>query len=146
MVLGHNHPGYPQWVIEAAERGFKLRRASQMEVKWRNWSPTLVPTMDMVRMVNSGAKRYERDSLARGFTGRDKIIKFEARGHRTAAPNCLLVKTTFWRGAVNRAGGVRQISRHTLTCAQQSGVSTRGVLGTISQESLLQLSSRRISR
>ncbi|MBD4638576.1 aminotransferase class III-fold pyridoxal phosphate-dependent enzyme, partial [Xanthomonas citri pv. citri] len=64
---------------------------TEMEVKMAELVTELVPTMDMVRMVNSGTEAtMSAIRLARGFTGRDKIIKFEGCYHGHA--DCLLVK------------------------------------------------------
>lgn len=54
MVLGHNHPAIRNAVIEAAERGLSFGAPTEMEVKMAQLVTELVPTMDMVRMVNSG--------------------------------------------------------------------------------------------
>ena len=91
MVLGHNHPAIRNAVIEAASRGLSFGAPTEMEVKMAALVTELVPTMDMVRMVNSGTEAtMSAIRLARGFTGRDKIIKFEGCYHGHA--DCLLVK------------------------------------------------------
>lgn len=91
MVLGHNHPAIRNAVIEAAQRGLSFGAPTEMEVKMAELVTELVPTMDMVRMVNSGTEAtMSAIRLARGFTGRDKIIKFEGCYHGHA--DCLLVK------------------------------------------------------
>lgn len=56
MVLGHNHPAIRNAVIEAAERGLSFGAPTEMEVKMAQLVTELVPTMDMVRMVNSGTE------------------------------------------------------------------------------------------
>ena len=56
MVLGHNHPAIRNAVIEAAERGLSFGAPTEMEVKMAALVTELVPTMDMVRMVNSGTE------------------------------------------------------------------------------------------
>ncbi len=71
MVLGHNHPAIRNAVIEAAERGLSFGAPTEMEVKMAQLVTELVPTMDMVRMVNSGTEAtMSAIRLARGFTGR----------------------------------------------------------------------------
>lgn len=91
MVLGHNHPAIRNAVIEAAQRGLSFGAPTEMEVKMAELVTELVPTMDMVRMVNSGTEAtMSAIRPARGFTGRDKIIKFEGCYHGHA--DCLLVK------------------------------------------------------
>ncbi len=56
MVLGHNHPAIRNAVIEAAERGLSFGAPTEMEVTMAKLVTELVPTMDMVRMVNSGTE------------------------------------------------------------------------------------------
>ena len=56
MVLGHNHPAIRDAVIEAAQRGLSFGAPTEMEVKMAQLVTELVPTMDMVRMVNSGTE------------------------------------------------------------------------------------------
>ena len=73
MILGHNHPAIRNAVIEAAQRGLSFGAPTEMEVKMAELVTELVPTMDMVRMVNSGTEAtMSAIRLARGFTGRDK--------------------------------------------------------------------------
>ncbi len=79
MILGHNHPAIRQAVIEAVERGLSFGAPTEMEVKMAQLVTDLVPTMDMVRMVNSGTEAtMSAIRLARGYTGRDKIINSKA--------------------------------------------------------------------
>ncbi|MBE7553037.1 MAG: glutamate-1-semialdehyde 2,1-aminomutase [Anaerolineales bacterium] len=82
MVLGHNHPAIRNAVIEAAERGLSFGAPTEMEVKMAELVTNLVPTMDMVRMVNSGTEATMSVlRLARAFTKRDKIIKLQGNYH-----------------------------------------------------------------
>lgn len=78
----------------------------------------LVPTMDMVRMVNSGTEAtMSAIRLARGYTNRDKIIKFEGCYHGHA--DCLLVKAgsgALTLGQPNSPGVPADFAKHTLTC------------------------------
>lgn len=118
MVLGHNHPAIRQAVIAAVERGLSFGAPTEMEVRMARLVTSLVPSMDMVRMVNSGTEAtMSAIRLARGFTGRDKIIKFEGGYHGHA--DCLLVKGG--SGALtlvqpNSPGVPADFARHTLTC------------------------------
>lgn len=118
MVLGHNHPAIRQAVIVAAERGLSFGAPTEMEVHMARLVTSLVPSMDMVRMVNSGTEAtMSAIRLARGFTGRDKIIKFEGCYHGHA--DCLLVKAG--SGALtlcqpNSPGVPADFARHTLAC------------------------------
>ncbi|WP_261643934.1 glutamate-1-semialdehyde 2,1-aminomutase [Erwinia mallotivora] len=118
MVLGHNHPAIRNAVIDAAQRGLSFGAPTEMEVKMAELVTTLVPTMDMVRMVNSGTEAtMSAIRLARGFTHRDKIIKFEGCYHGHA--DCLLVKAgsgALTLGQPNSPGVPADFAKHTLTC------------------------------
>ncbi|WP_033576824.1 glutamate-1-semialdehyde 2,1-aminomutase [Dickeya chrysanthemi] len=118
MILGHNHPAIRQAVIDAAERGLSFGAPTEMEVKMAQLVTSLVPGMEMVRMVNSGTEAtMSAIRLARGFTGRDKIIKFEGCYHGHA--DCLLVKAgsgALTLGQPNSPGVPADFARHTLTC------------------------------
>ncbi|MBG6243763.1 glutamate-1-semialdehyde-2,1-aminomutase [Candidatus Symbiopectobacterium sp. 'North America'] len=127
MVLGHNHPAIRQAVIAAAERGLSFGAPTEMEVHMARLVTSLVPSMDMVRMVNSGTEAtMSAIRLARGFTGRDKIIKFEGCYHGHA--DCLLVKAgsgALTLGQPNSPGVPADFARHTLTCIYNDLASVR---------------------
>ncbi|WP_130834059.1 glutamate-1-semialdehyde 2,1-aminomutase [[Erwinia] mediterraneensis] len=118
MVLGHNNAAIRNAVIEAAERGLSFGAPTEMEVKMAQLVCELMPGMDMVRMVNSGTEAtMSAIRLARGFTGRDKIIKFEGCYHGHA--DCLLVKAgsgALTLGQPNSPGVPADFAKHTLTC------------------------------
>lgn len=127
MVLGHNHPAIRNAVIEAVERGLSFGAPTEMEVKMAELVTELVPTMDMVRMVNSGTEAtMSAIRLARGFTGRDKIIKFEGCYHGHA--DHLLVKAgsgALTLGQPNSPGVPADFAKHTLTCTYNDLASVR---------------------
>ncbi|KNC14258.1 glutamate-1-semialdehyde 2,1-aminomutase [Pantoea sp. BIGb0393] len=118
MVLGHNNATIRNAVIEAAARGLSFGAPTEMEVKMAELVCELVPSMDMVRMVNSGTEAtMSAIRLARGFTHRDKIIKFEGCYHGHA--DCLLVKAgsgALTLGQPNSPGVPADFAKHTLTC------------------------------
>ena len=118
MVLGHNNATIRNAVIEAASHGLSFGAPTEMEVKMAELVCELVPSMDMVRMVNSGTEAtMSAIRLARGFTGRDKIIKFEGCYHGHA--DCLLVKAgsgALTLGQPNSPGVPGDFAKHTLTC------------------------------
>ncbi|PLR38552.1 glutamate-1-semialdehyde-2,1-aminomutase [Chimaeribacter coloradensis] len=118
MVLGHNNAEIREAVIEAASRGLSFGAPTEMEVKMAELVTGLVPTMDMVRMVNSGTEAtMSAIRLARGFTHRDKIIKFEGCYHGHA--DHLLVKAgsgALTLGQPNSPGVPADFAKHTLTC------------------------------
>ncbi len=136
MVLGHNHPAIRNAVIEAAQRGLSFGAPTEMEVKMAELVTELVPTMDMVRMVNSGTEAtMSAIRLARGFTGRDKIIKFEGCYHGHA--DCLLVKAgsgALTLGQPNSPGVPADFAKHTLTCTYNDLDSVRAAFEQYPQE------------
>lgn len=74
----HNHPAIRNAVIEAAERGLSFGAPTEMEVKMAQLVTELVPTMDMVRMVNSGTEAtMSAIRLARGFTVATKLLNLK---------------------------------------------------------------------
>ncbi len=117
MVLGDNHPAIRNAVIEAAERGLSFGAPTEMEVKMAQLVTELVPTMDMVRMVNSGTEATMSAIRLARLNGRDKIIKFEGCYHGHA--DCLLVKAgsgALTLGQPNSPGVPADFAKHTLTC------------------------------
>ncbi|WP_421722652.1 glutamate-1-semialdehyde 2,1-aminomutase [Alloalcanivorax xenomutans] len=82
MVLGHNTPAVREAVQQAVARGLSFGAPTEAEVEMADLVCEMVPSMDMVRMVNSGTEAtMSAIRLARGHTGRDKIIKFEGCYH-----------------------------------------------------------------
>ena len=91
MILGHAHPDVIAAVREAAGNGLSFGAPTTIETTMADKVCELVPSMDMVRMVSSGTEAtMSAIRLARGFTGRDKLIKFEGCYHGHA--DSLLVK------------------------------------------------------
>lgn len=87
MILGHNHPLVLDAVLEYAKRGLSYGAATSIEVDMAKLVCSMVPSIDMVRMVNSGTEAVmSAVRAARGYTGRNKIIKFEGcyHGHSDA--------------------------------------------------------------
>ncbi len=118
MILGNNHPVILEAVRQAAEDGLSFGAATEREVQMAKLLCELVPSMDMVRMVNSGTEAtMSALRAARGYTGREKIIKFEGcyHGHSDA----LLVKAgsglIAGGGAPDSAGVTAGCAKDTLT-------------------------------
>ncbi len=91
MILGHNHPAIKEAVIKACEKGLSFGAATEREVQMAELMAEVIPSLEMVRMVNSGTEAVmSAIRAARGYTGRDKIVKFTGcyHGHSDA----LLVK------------------------------------------------------
>lgn len=87
MILGHNHPAIRESVIKACEKGLSYGAATEREVEMAELMTSVVPSLDMVRMVNSGTEAVmSAIRTARGYTGREKIVKFTGcyHGHSDA--------------------------------------------------------------
>jgi glutamate-1-semialdehyde 2,1-aminomutase len=87
MILGHGHPAVLEAVHAAVEDGLSFGAATAAEIKMAKRICSMVPSVEMVRMTSSGTEAVMGAlRLARGFTGRDKIIKFEGcyHGHSDA--------------------------------------------------------------
>jgi len=77
-ILGHAHPAVLSAVISAAKKGLSFGAPTQKETELAQLITQLVPSIEKVRLVNSGTEAtMTAIRLARGFTGRDKLIKFE---------------------------------------------------------------------
>lgn len=82
MILGHNNDKIRSAVIEAAGKGLSFGCATEKEVDMAEFICSNIPHVEMVRMVNSGTEAVMSAlRVARGFTGRDKIIKFAGCYH-----------------------------------------------------------------
>ncbi|MFH7585897.1 glutamate-1-semialdehyde 2,1-aminomutase [Oceanimonas smirnovii] len=118
MILGHNADVVKDAVIEAVSRGLSFGAPTGVEVTMAEKVSLLVPSMEQVRMVNSGTEAtMSAIRLARGYTGRDKILKFEGCYHGHA--DCLLVKAgsgALTLGQPNSPGVPADFAKHTLTC------------------------------
>jgi glutamate-1-semialdehyde 2,1-aminomutase len=116
MILGHGHPAVVEAVQKAALDGFSFGAPTEREVELAEAIIELVPSIDMVRLVSSGTEAgMSTIRLARGATGRKKIIKFEGCYHGHA--DALLVKAgsglaTF--GNPTSAGVPPEVVQHTL--------------------------------
>ncbi|MFZ3126576.1 MAG: glutamate-1-semialdehyde 2,1-aminomutase [Rhodoferax sp.] len=116
MILGHGHPAVVEAVQRAVLEGFSFGAPTEREVELAEAILKLVPSMDMVRLVSSGTEAgMSAIRLARGATGRSKILKFEGCYHGHA--DALLVKAgsglaTF--GNPTSAGVPPEVVQHTL--------------------------------
>jgi len=117
MILGHAHPDVVKGVQETAELGMSFGAPCELEINLAQQVVDMVPSIDVVRFVNSGTEAtMSALRLARGFTGRDKFIKFDGGYHGHA--DGLLVKAgsgaaTF--GEPDSAGVPADYARLTLT-------------------------------
>jgi glutamate-1-semialdehyde 2,1-aminomutase len=116
LVLGHAHPQVVEAVREAASRGLSFGAPTEAELEMAELLTRLLPSVQQVRLVSSGTEAtMSAIRLARGFTGRAKIVKFEGCYHGHA--DSLLVKAgsgalTF--GQPSSAGVPAEITAHTL--------------------------------
>ncbi len=116
MILGHGHPAVLETVQKALLEGFSYGAPTEREIELAEEIIRLVPSIEMVRMVSSGTEAaMSALRLARGATGRSKIIKFEGCYHGHA--DALLVKAgsglaTF--GNPTSAGVPPEVVQHTL--------------------------------
>jgi glutamate-1-semialdehyde 2,1-aminomutase len=117
MILGHNHPAIKKAVIDAAENGLSFGAPTEIEIIMAEKVQQLVPSMQQVRMVSSGTEAtMSAIRLARGFTNRDKILKFEGCYHGHA--DSLLVKAgsgALTLGQPSSPGIPADFAKHTLT-------------------------------
>ena len=117
MVAGHAHPEVIDAVKTAVDNGLSFGAVTELEVKMARKVCELVPSIELVRMVSSGTEAtMSAIRLARGFTGRDKIVKFEGCYHGHS--DSLLVKAgsgalTF--GEPSSPGIPADLAKHTLT-------------------------------
>ena len=82
MILGHSHPKVVQALVEVIPKGTSYGAPTESEVQLAELIINMVPSIEMVRMVNSGTEAtMSAIRLARGYTGRNKIIKFEGCYH-----------------------------------------------------------------
>jgi glutamate-1-semialdehyde 2,1-aminomutase len=116
LILGHAHPVVVAAVQEAAARGLSFGAPTESEVEMAELLCELLPSLEMVRLVSSGTEAtMSAIRLARGFTGRDLLIKFEGCYHGHS--DSLLVKAgsgmlTF--GNPSSGGVPADVARHTL--------------------------------
>jgi glutamate-1-semialdehyde 2,1-aminomutase len=117
MLAGHAHPEVIRAVQQAAAQGLGYGAPTEIETRMADTLCQRVPSMELVRMVNSGTEAtMSAIRLARGFTGRDKIVKFEGcyHGHSDA----LLVKAgsgTLTLGVPTSPGVPASVAEHTVT-------------------------------
>ena len=118
MILGHNHPAILNAVLKTAENGLSFGAPTPLEIDLAELVCQLIPSIEMVRMVSSGTEAtMSAIRLARGYTKRDKIIKFEGCYHGHA--DSLLVKAgsgALTLGQPNSPGVPADFAKHTLTC------------------------------
>lgn len=117
MILGHGHPEVIEAVIEAVKKGLSFGAPTEVETTMAKTLCDLIPSLDKVRMVSSGTEAtMSAIRLARGFTGRDTLIKFEGCYHGHS--DSLLVKAgsgALTLGVPTSPGVPESLAKHTVT-------------------------------
>ncbi|WP_067519784.1 glutamate-1-semialdehyde 2,1-aminomutase [Endozoicomonas ascidiicola] len=117
MILGHNHPDVIAAVRDQALAGLSFGAPTELETRLAKMVRDMVPSMELLRMVNSGTEAtMSAIRLARGFTGRDRIVKFEGCYHGHS--DSLLVKAgsgALTLGVPNSPGVPAALAEKTIT-------------------------------
>ena len=117
MILGHADPSVIQAVCETAERGLSFGAPCVLETRLAERIISLMPSIERIRMVSSGTEAtMSAIRLARGFTGRDKIVKFEGCYHGHS--DSLLIKAgsgALTLGVPSSPGVPAGLAEHTIT-------------------------------
>ncbi len=132
LILGHNHPQVIQAIQAAVSHGLSYGAPTAIEVTMAEMITQLVPSMEMVRMVSSGTEAtMSAIRLARGFTGRKKLLKFDAcyHGHNDA----LLVRAgsgVLTLGIAGSAGVAATVAEQTLVVPYNDLAATQQMFAT----------------
>ncbi|TRX74267.1 glutamate-1-semialdehyde 2,1-aminomutase [Pseudomonas mangiferae] len=136
MILGHSHPEVLDAVRKQLDHGLSYGAPTALETEMAEQVCALVPSMDMVRMVSSGTEAtMSAIRLARGYTGRDSIIKFEGCYHGHS--DSLLVKAgsgALTLGVPSSPGVPEAFARHTLTLPFNDLEAVEQMLAQVGQE------------
>lgn len=136
MILGHNHPAVLEATLQAAKRGLSFGTPTEIEITMAETIRKIVPSIEKVRMVNSGTEAtMTAIRLARGYTGRDKILKFEGNYHGHA--DSLLVKAgsgALTLGVPNSPGIPEDFAKHTLTVTYNDIESVKQIFAEMGDE------------
>lgn len=136
MILGHNHPAIREAVISAAQNGLSFGAPTSLEITMAEKVRELVPSMEKLRMVSSGTEAtMSAIRLARGYTGRDKILKFEGCYHGHA--DSLLVKAgsgALTLGVPSSPGIPASFAQHTLTVSFNNLTEVKEIFAELGDE------------
>ena len=136
MILGHAHPRVLAAVAKSIKNGLGFGAPTRVETAMAEKLCSLLPHMDMVRMVSSGTEAtMSAIRLARGHTGRDKIVKFEGCYHGHS--DSLLVKAgsgALTLGVPSSPGVPDSIAQHTITLSYNDLESVKHTFATIGHE------------
>ncbi len=136
MILGHAHPEVLAALTAAAEKGLSFGAPTEIEVQMARFLCDKVPSLEMVRLVSSGTEAtMSAIRLARGFTGRDKIVKFEGCYHGHA--DSLLVKAgsgALTLGVPSSPGVPASLAEHTWTLPYNDSAAVRELFAQRGEE------------
>ena len=136
LVLGHGHPAVLEALSVQMHRGLSFGAPTELEVEMAELLLRLMPSLEMVRMVNSGTEAtMSAIRLARGFTGRTKILKFEGcyHGHSDA----LLVKAgsgALTLGEPSSPGVPQSVADDTLTLPYNDSAAVRELFAAMGEQ------------
>ena len=136
MILGHAHPDVIAAVKQAAEKGLSFGAPTEIETQMAKRVCNLMPSIELVRMVSSGTEAtMSAIRLARGYTGRDKIVKFEGCYHGHS--DSLLVKAgsgvlTF--GVPSSPGVPASVAADTITLTYNDSDSVNALFAEIGEQ------------
>lgn len=135
-ILGHAHPEVVKVVQQQAEQGLSFGAPTAIETEMADLVCELIPSMEMVRMVSSGTEAtMTAIRLARGYTGRDKIVKFEGCYHGHS--DSLLVKAgsgALTLGVPSSPGVPAALAEQTLTLTHNDADEVRKVFAEIGDQ------------
>jgi glutamate-1-semialdehyde 2,1-aminomutase len=136
MILGHAHPDVIRTVQERAARGLSFGAPTTIETDLARKICELMPSIELVRMVSSGTEAtMSAIRLARGYTGRDKIVKFEGCYHGHS--DSLLVKAgsgALTLGTPTSPGVPKDLAAHTITLAYNDIAQVQQLFQDMGQE------------
>ena len=136
MIMGHSHPQVLQAVQQVVANSLGFGAPTAIETEMAELVCRLVPSVEMVRMVNSGTEAtMTAIRLARGYTGRDKLIKFEGCYHGHC--DSLLVKAgsgALTLGVPTSPGVPAALAEHTITLSYNDIDQVRKVFGEVGEQ------------
>ena len=136
MILGHAHPQVIKAVQETAADGLSFGAPTELETRLARRVIELMPSMDLVRFVSSGTEAtMSAIRLARGFTGRDTIVKFEGCYHGHS--DSLLIKAgsgALTLGVPTSPGVPKALANHTVTLAFNDAEQVREAFRQIGEQ------------
>jgi len=136
MILGHAHPEVIKAVQDAANNGLSFGAPTEIETQMADMLCELMPSIEKVRMVSSGTEAaMSAIRLARGYTGRDKILKFEGCYHGHA--DSLLVKAgsgALTLGVPTSPGVPADLAKHTITLSFNDAEQVRTLFAEIGDQ------------